>query len=162
MRIARIKTCDINNGDGLMVSIWTQGCSIRCRNCHNKETWDFKYGVEFDEDNIKLVLDLLKYPQNLAILGGEPIEESNFDMLLKLFVEVKKIYPSKLIWLWTGRKFEDINKLEILKYIDILIDGQFIAEKKDLNLKYRGSSNQRVIDVQESLKQGQTILSKYN
>lgn len=162
MRVARVKSCDINNGKGLMVSLWTQGCSKHCPDCHNKKTWDFDGGIEYTKNILEEILNLLKYPQNLAILGGEPLEKCNLTELLELTKIVKEKYPKKEIWLWTGSLFEDVCKLQVFENIDYCIDGCFVKELYNKDLKYRGSSNQRVIDVQKSLKQGQVVLSKYN
>lgn len=162
MRYSAIRSCDINNGEGLMVTLWTQGCHFHCDKCHNPDLQNFEGGKEFTNQSIDKIIELLNSPQNLAILGGEPLEELNLKKLKELVSKVKEIYPNKKIWLWTGHVWESIKDYELLKYIDVLIDGQFVFNLYSKDLKYRGSSNQRVIDVQESLKENKLILSKYN
>lgn len=158
MRVAEIKTIDILNGDGLRVSIFVCGCTHYCKGCFNKKLWDFLAGEEFNNSHMEKILGTFNNKDipyhGLSILGGEPFEDVNLDSLINLCTEIKSTYTDKTIWVWTGYLFEDLinnNKLKLLKYVDVLIDGKFIIEQKDLNLKYRGSKNQRVIDVQKSL-----------
>lgn len=163
MRYSQIRTCDINNGNGLMVTLWTQGCSVRCsEKCHNKHLWNFEEGKEFTDETIEKIITLLNSPQNFACLGGEPIESVNLNMLEKLFKRIKEVYPNKEIWLWTGRLFDDIKELSLFKYVNYVIDGGYNEMLNEKGLLWRGSKNQRNIDVQESLKQNKIVLSKYN
>ena len=166
MNVANIKPLDIANAAGISTSIFFSGCTFKCLGCFNTEAQEFNYGKLYTKDVENEFLQYLKHPQvkNANILGGEVFQQDLdvvFDLVKRIKEEVRK--P---IWMWSGYIYEtllkDKAKLEILKYVDILVDGQFMQDKKDLNLKYRGSSNQRVVDVQESLKQEKTILSKYN
>ena len=160
MRYAKIRKMDISNGPGVRVSIFFQGCAFHCKNCFNPETWDFDGGLEFNDSVIDQIIELCKedHITGLSMLGGEPMHPNNIEGTLKLAKRFKKEYPKKNIWVWSGFLFDALKDKEVLKYIDVLVDGQFIDEKKDLRLKWRGSSNQRVIDVQKSLKQGKVVL----
>lgn len=160
MRYNKIRKMDISNGPGVRVSIFFQGCDFHCKGCFNAETWPFNKGKEFNDNVIKHVLDLcsLDYIVGLSILGGEPLHNKNVDGALKLAKAFKEKYPNKSLWLWTGNLFEDVKDLEIMDYLDVLVDGQFMIDKKDPSLKYCGSSNQRVIDVPKSLKEKKTVL----
>ena len=155
MRYAQIREMDISNGLGIGVALFTQGCPYHCKNCFNKETWDFDSGCEWTQKDEDKIIDLLKpeYISRLTILGGEPLIDRNKKSLNKLLKRVKELYKNKKIWLYTGAEFEKIKDeyIDILKYVDVVIDGRFVDELKDNNLKFRGSSNQRIIDVQQSL-----------
>jgi anaerobic ribonucleoside-triphosphate reductase activating protein len=153
MNYATIKYPDIANGPGVRVSLFVSGCRRACKGCFNKEAWDFKYGQEFTYETLSELGRLLEKPeiQGLSILGGDPFEPENRDGVAEIIEFVRVFYPSKDIWVWTGFLWEDIKDLEVVKYIDILVDGPFVEELKDLRLKFRGSSNQRIIDVRESL-----------
>ena len=161
MRYNLIRKMDISNGPGVRVAIFLQGCEFHCKNCFNPETWDFNGGKEeFTDDTIKEVLDLCKedHIKGLSILGGEPMHPKNIEGTTKLAKAFKERYPNKTLWVWSGFLFDkDLKDKEVLKYVDILVDGQYVDELHDFTLKWRGSSNQRVIDVQESLKQGKVI-----
>jgi anaerobic ribonucleoside-triphosphate reductase activating protein len=161
-RYNKIRKMDISNGPGVRVSIFMQGCIFHCEGCFNPETWDFKCGNEFTDDTINEVLTLCEpsHIKGLSILGGEPMHPKNIEATTKLAKEFKKKYPDKTIWSWTGFNFEDIKDKEVFKYIDVLIDGQFKIALRNPNLRWKGSSNQRVIDVQKSLKKGEVILSE--
>ena len=161
-RYNKIRKMDISNGPGVRVSIFMQGCIFHCEGCFNPETWDFKCGNEFTDDTINEVLALCEpsHIKGLSILGGEPMHPKNIEATTKLAKEFKKKYPDKTIWSWTGFNFEDIKDKEVFKYIDVLIDGQFKIALRNPNLRWKGSSNQRVIDVQKSLKKGEVILSE--
>ena len=137
-----------------------QGCSFHCKNCFNQETWDFEGGQEFTEDTINKVLELSdkKEVKGLSILGGEPMHPTNIEGTTKLAKTFKEKYPEKNIWAWSGFKYEDIKDNDVFNYIDVLVDGQYKDELHDPTLKWRGSSNQRVIDVQKSLKTGNLII----
>ena len=158
----KIRKMDISNGPGIRVSIFMQGCIFHCEGCFNPETWDFKCGNDFTDDTIKEVLNLCApdHIKGLSILGGEPMHPKNIEATTKLAKEFKKMYPNKTIWSWTGFNFEDIKDKEVFKYIDVLIDGQFKINLRNPNLRWKGSSNQRVIDVQKSLKKGEVVLSE--
>ncbi|MBQ3565953.1 MAG: anaerobic ribonucleoside-triphosphate reductase activating protein [Oscillospiraceae bacterium] len=174
MNYASIKKCDIANGTGVRVSLFVSGCTHHCQGCFNKETWDFGYGSEYSEKTQQEIIEALKpaHISGLTLIGGEPMEPSNQRVLVNLVKQVKQIYPNKNIWCYTGYNFEnDLLKDsrarcevtdELLSYIDIIVDGRFEAEKRNLMLKFRGSENQRIILVQQSLKSGKTILSELN
>ncbi len=154
MRYNKIRKLDISNGPGVRVSIFFQGCSFHCKNCFNRETWDFDGGREFNDDVINHIIDLCSpsHITGLSILGGEPLHPKNIEGTLKLVKAFKENYKFKTIWCWTGYNFSDIKDKELLNYIDVLVDGQFVESEYSANLKWRGSRNQRVIDVQKSLK----------
>ena len=160
MKYASIRNLDIANGDGVRCTIFVSGCEHRCKNCFNPETWNFDYGKEFTEDTLQLLLDLAKpsHISGLSILGGEPLHPRNRQTVLELVKQFKSVYPEKTIWLWTGFLWEDVAPDLVDSGIDVVVDGQFKEELKDLRLKYRGSSNQRVIDVQKSLAADEVIL----
>ena len=155
MRYNVIRKMDISNGPGVRVSVFMQGCAFHCKNCFNPETWDFEGGKEFTQGTIDEVLNLCDKPQvkGLSILGGEPMHPNNIEATTKLAKAFKERFPNKNIWAWSGFKFdEDLKDKEVMKYIDVLVDGRFVDELHNPMLKWRGSSNQRVIDVQQSLK----------
>ncbi len=161
MRYNKIRKMDISNGPGVRVSIFMQGCAFHCKNCFNPETWDFKLGEEFTCDTIKKVLDLASkdYVVGLSILGGEPMHPLNIEGTTSLAKAFKEKYPNKSVWVWSGFLFDkDLKDKEVLNYIDVLIDGQYKDELHDFRLKWCGSTNQRVIDVKESLKQNKIVL----
>ena len=162
MRYNTIRQTDISNGPGIRVSIFMQGCVFHCKNCFNPDTWDFKAGNEFTDETIEKVLNLCEpsYIKGLSILGGEPMHPKNIEGTTKLARMFKERFPDKTIWSWTGYTFDDIKDNEVFKYIDVLVDGRFVDELRNPNLKWKGSSNQRVIDVQKSLKKGEVVLSK--
>ena len=159
MRYNKIRKMDISNGPGIRVSIFMQGCTFNCPNCFNQETHDFNSGKEFTEETIEKVLELANKNtiRGLSILGGEPMHPKNIDGTLTLAKRFKEKYPDKDVWVWTGFEFEKL-KQENLKYIDVIVDGLFKEELHSPNLKWKGSSNQRVIDVQKSLKENKVIL----
>ena len=151
---------DISNGPGVRVSIFMQGCAFHCKNCFNPETWDFDKGEEFTEDTINEVLKLCEpsYIKGLSILGGEPMHPLNIKGTTALAKAFKEKFPDKTLWAWSGFLFDrDLMNLDVLKYLDVLVDGQYKDELHDFTLEYRGSSNQRVIDVQASLERGEVI-----
>ena len=174
MNYADIKRVDVANGPGVRVSLFVSGCNHHCYNCFNKETWDFNYGNVFTEQTRKKILEYLEpdHIKGLSLLGGEPLEEANQEGILPLVREVKQKYPKKDIWCYTGFLFdEDVlgrmwnenpHTKELFSYIDVLVDGKYVEELKSLNLKFRGSSNQRIIKVQESLVAGEIILHELN
>ena len=161
MRYNLVRKMDISNGPGVRVSMFVQGCSFHCKNCFNPETWDFNGGKEFTDKTIDEVLKLCDkdYIKGLSILGGEPMNPTNIEGTTKLAKAFKKEYPNKNLWVWSGYNFEkDLKDKEALKYVDVLVDGQYKDELHSPILKWRGSSNQRVIDVQKSLKENKTVL----
>ena len=161
MKYNLIRKMDISNGPGVRVSIFMQGCSFHCKNCFNKDTWDFNTGNEFNEETINEVLNLCQkdHIKGLSILGGEPMHPNNEEGTAKLAKAFKEKYPNKSVWMWSGYKFdEDLKEKEAMKYVDVLVDGTFSEELSNPTLKWKGSSNQRVIDVQNSLKENKIIL----
>ena len=161
MRYNIIRKMDISNGPGVRVSVFTQGCSFHCKNCFNPETWNFEGGKEFTDDTINQVLELSDKEEikGLSILGGEPMHPKNIEGTTKLAKAFKEKYPNKNIWVWSGFKFDqDLKDKEVLKYIDVLVDGQYKDELHDFTLKWKGSSNQRVIDVKKTIDAGRIIL----
>ena len=162
MRYNLIRKMDISNGPGVRVSIFMQGCSFHCKNCFNQETWDFEGGQDFTEDTINKVLELSdkKEVKGLSILGGEPMHPTNIEGTTKLAKAFKEKYPNKDIWAWSGFKFEELKDKEAMNYIDVLVDGTYKDELHDPTLKWKGSSNQRVIDVQKSEEKNEVVLLK--
>ena len=163
MRYTKIKENDVVNGEGVCVSLWTQGCPHHCKGCFNASTWDFSGGEEFRGEHIDKILKLLDangVSRNLSVLGGEPLCEENAYGVFALISIIKQRRPHTKVYVWTGYKYEDLIKkysCYSLKDIDILVDGKFEEDKKDIRLKMRGSSNQRIIDVKESIKQEKII-----
>lgn len=152
MRFSKIKQNDIANGNGIVMSLWTQGCPHQCKGCFNTETWDFNSGNEFKDSDLNYIIDNIdknNIRRNLSILGGEPLCPENVDGVKKLCKRFKEKYPSKKIYIWTGYVIEELNEKqkEVLNYIDTLIDGKFEESKKNLSIKLRGSENQRIIDI---------------
>lgn len=161
MRYNKIRKMDIADGPGVRVSIFMQGCAFNCKNCFNTETHDFNAGKEFTDDTINRVLELCDNDtiSGLSILGGEPMHPKNIEGTTKLAKKFKEIFPDKDIWVWSGFLFDkNLKDKEVLKYIDVLVDGQYIDELHNPTLKWKGSSNQRVIDVQKSLKSNTIVL----
>lgn len=176
MRFASMRNLDISNGEGVGVSLFVQGCDRHCFNCFNPDTWDFNGGKEWTEEAKNKFIKLIDRPyiNRISVLGGEPLAEQNLDEVLSLIKEIRISFPEKTIWLYTGYKFEDLinrihypldseweNKIlrqSIVKLCDVLVDGEYIDEQKDLSLKFRGSKNQRVIDVKQSLAQNKVVL----
>ena len=161
MRYNKIRKMDISNGPGVRVSVFMQGCCFNCKNCFNPETHDFNGGKEFTDETISRVLELggKEFNDGLSILGGEPMHPKNIEASGKLAKAFKEKYPNKSVWVWTGFLFDrDLKDKEALKFIDVLVDGQFEEELYSPLLKWKGSSNQRVIDVQNSLKEGKIVL----
>lgn len=158
MRYAKIRSADISNGEGIRVSLFVQGCNFHCKGCFNSDTWDFDGGKEWtkDKENEFTQLGLKEHIKGYSILGGEPLSQ---DENILLLVKNIKQQTNKSIWMWTGFTYENLNEFqkEVISYVDVLVDGQFIEDKKDLTLKFRGSLNQRIINVQESLKQNEVV-----
>ena len=167
MNYATIKNCDIANGPGVRVSLFVSGCTHRCPGCFNEVAWDFHYGTPFTQQTINKILEMMKpsHIKGLTLLGGEPFEPRNQEAVVTLLRRVKAELPEKSIWAFSGYLFEKdmlsgrIGDLsEYLSYLDVLVDGPFIQEQKNLNLRFRGSENQRIIDVKASLAAGKTVL----
>ena len=162
MRYNLIRKMDISNGPGVRVSIFMQGCQFHCKNCFNPETWDFNGGKEFTEKTINKVLELSEKDEvkGLSILGGEPMHPVNIEGTTKLAKAFKEKFPEKDIWAWSGFRYEDLKDKEVLKYIDVLVDGTYKDELHDPTLKWKGSSNQRVVDIKKSLESQELELIK--
>ena len=160
MKYNKLRKMDISDGPGVRVSIFFQGCEFHCKNCFNPETWSFDKGKDFTDETIERILELAEkdYIRGLSILGGEPMHPKNAEGTYKLAKAFKEKYPNKDIWVWSGFLFENLQDRKALKYIDVLVDGQYKDELHDFRLKYRGSSNQRVIDVKKSLKNKKVCL----
>ena len=169
MKYATIKTHDVANGPGVRVSIYVSGCNHHCKGCFNPETWDFNYGKEFNQETIDTVLDAVgkEYIEGITVLGGEPLDPLNQKGVATLIKQVKEKYPSKSIWCFTGFDFEKdvMGKMyqqfdttrDIVDNLDVLVDGEFKQEKKNLSLRFRGSENQRIIDVPKTLSENKII-----
>ncbi|EQB4340934.1 TPA: anaerobic ribonucleoside-triphosphate reductase activating protein [Clostridium botulinum] len=153
---------DINNGVGTRVSLWVSGCPHKCKGCHNQHYWNKEVGTIFTEKDMALIIKLLEkdLSKDFSILGGEPLAPYNIETITDVCKRIKTIYPKKSIWIWTGYQYEDLKDKEILKYIDVLVDGKFIESLYSDDLSWRGSSNQNIIDIQKSLKQNKVVLWK--
>ena len=182
MNYAQIRSMDISNGEGIGVSLFVQGCDFHCKNCFNSETWEFSKGQEWNDKTKNQFLKLIETPfiQRVSILGGEPLHPQNVQNVLKIVDEIRVSYPTKNIWLYTGYTWEEIwikdniktadkvkdmrekaiinLRRQVVRMCDVLIDGRYVDELRDISLHWRGSSNQRVINVQETLKQNQIVL----
>ena len=166
MYYGKIKKTDIANGPGVRVSLFVSGCRNHCKGCFQPETWSFNYGQEYDGVNtVNEIIEALspEYISGLSILGGDPIERENISEVVTLCNLVKRLYPDKTIWLYTGYKYEDIAEMypNVLEVIDVMVDGPFIEDLKDISLSFRGSSNQRIIDVPESVRSGRVVEVEY-
>lgn len=174
MNYCNIKYHAIEDGEGCRTALFVSGCRNHCKGCFQPETWNFDYGQPFTDEIRKTILDSLndKYTSGLTLLGGEPFEPENQQVLLPFVKQVKEQYPDKTIWAYSGYTLEELmnpdkpchtkNTINLLQHIDILVDGKFVQEKANKMLPYRGSENQRVIDVTESLKNNTVILSRYH
>ncbi len=170
MYYGEIKNCDIANGTGVRVSLFVSGCTNRCKDCFQKQTWDFNYGKPFTDETQDKIIELLYKPyiNGLTLLGGEPFEPANQKDILPFLRKVKKVLPNKSIWAYSGFTFEELidknsyahcgETDEILSIIDVLVDGKFISELKNISLKFRGSENQRIIDVKKTLQKKELVL----
>ena len=159
MNYHNITHCDMLNGSGIRVTLWVAGCEHHCRNCQNPFTWDVLGGIPFDKNAYEEICNDLNqdYCNGLTLSGGDPMHLNNRNDILKLCQEIKSIYPNKTIWMYTGYTFEEIQDSPILKYIDVLVDGKYIEEFRNLEAHWIGSKNQRVISMKETLKQGKII-----
>lgn len=160
MRYHNISTDDMLNGDGLRVVLWVSGCEHRCKNCQNPLTWDKNDGLEIDENVYKELYTELnkKYISGITLSGGDPLAKFNREDTTKLVKNIRDRYKEKTIWIYTGYKYEDIKNLEVMKYIDVLVDGKFIDELKDVSVPWKGSTNQRVIDIKETRKTNKIVI----
>ncbi len=172
MNYAKIRKCDVANGPGVRVSLFVSGCNHHCKNCFNPEAWNFNYGEEFTKKEEDQIIEDLKpdYITGLSLLGGEPFEQKNQEGLAPLVSKVKQEYPDKKIWCYTGFTFDEqiLGKMvneehrettkQMLENIDYIVDGKFVNELKDPKLQFRGSSNQRIIDVKKSLAENEIVL----
>lgn len=147
MKYLNILDCSIADGEGVRVVLFVSGCSHHCKGCHNPESWDPNNGKEFTEETKQKLFDLLcrDYIDGITFSGGDPLYCNNYSTILNLCLEIKQKFPNKTIWLYTGYTFEEIQRLDIIKYIDVLVDGKFEIDKKDITLAFKGSSNQRII-----------------
>ncbi len=174
MYYGEIKNCDIANGEGVRISLFVSGCTNRCKNCFQSQTWDFCYGEPFDEDAKNRILSLLspEYISGLTVLGGEPFEPQNQRSLLPFIKRVREAYPNKNIWAYSGFTYEEMltpgahpnceATEELLSLLDVLVDGRYVDELKDISLRFRGSRNQRVIDLAATRKSGKPELLYQN
>lgn len=166
MNYASIKHHDVANGPGIRVSLFVSGCTHHCKGCFNAEAWSFTYGDPFTQQTVEEILQALKpeYIQGLSLLGGEPFEPENQPAVLDLVRQVRTAYPEKNIWAYSGYTFEQLQTLapELLAQITVLVDGPFVESQKDLRLAFRGSANQRILDVPASLERGEPVFWKEN
>lgn len=162
MRYNTIRQLDIANGPGCRVSLFVQGCSFNCPGCFNTSAKDFSGGIEFTEQTIEVILALAEpsHISGLSVLGGEPLHPQNRQAVLDLVKKFKSRYPKKSVWIWTGYSFEEIVADLVGSYVDVIVDGRFVEELKDLRLKYAGSTNQRVINVKASIENDSITLYK--
>lgn len=168
---AALKKTDVANGPGVRVSLFVSGCTHYCKGCFNSEAWDFHYGNVFDEAAARELLEALKpdYIEGFTVLGGEPFEPENQEAVLEILRRVRSAYPQKSIWCYTGNRLEELfawidggneTVREILDQLDVLVDGEFVEEKKNLRLRFRGSENQRILDARQSLTSRQPVLAR--
>lgn len=166
MRIAGLIRNDVVNGYDVCVSVWVQGCPFHCDGCHNPQTWSFGLGIEVEEDTfIQKVITAIKdngLRRNLSLLGGEPLCKQNYPFVEKLIMEVKKAYPDINIYIWTGYKWEDLSsdQIRVVSQSNMIIDGEFQLQLRDISLPFRGSSNQRIIDVKKSINSGSIVTAE--
>ncbi len=171
MNYGEIKKVDIANGTGVRVSMFVSGCTHHCKGCFNPETWNFEFGKAYTEETESELIEALlpDYIEGLSLLGGEPFEPSNQAVLVKLLEKIKNVLPTKNVWCYSGFTFEELtgkikshafceHTEKMLSMIDVLVDGEFIEELKDISLKFRGSSNQRIIDVKKTLESGEITI----
>lgn len=170
MFYGRIKTFDVANGEGIRVSLFVSGCRNHCKNCFNKETWDFSFGKEFAQETMDYIVEKLQPTKvkGLSILGGEPLEPENQETILGVLKALKTKCPDKSIWMYTGFTWEELHSPTcrantsyldtLLSHVDVLVDGRFVEEEKDFRLRFRGSRNQRIINCKESLKKSEVIV----
>lgn len=164
MNYHNIKKCDMLNGDGIRVSLWVSGCEHNCNQCQNPQTWDVDSGILFDIETKNELIDALKkrWVSGITFSGGDPLNNNNLQEVLNLIKEIKQTVSNKTIWLYTGYTWEQCLKhsvrKEIISKCDVLVDGRYEEDKRDITLRWRGSSNQRVIDIQQSFKNNKVVL----
>lgn len=160
MKYHKIEKDSVANGVGIRCVLWVSGCSVHCKGCQNPQTWSFEHGNIFDVNAIQTICEELEksYIAGLTLSGGHPLEPENIQECTALCVYLKERFPGKTIWLYTGWLWEEISHMEIMKYIDVVVDGPYIEDQKDITLKWRGSRNQRVIDCKQSLANKTIIL----
>ena len=175
MNYLKIDKGDVSNGIGIGVVLWVAGCSCHCKNCHNQSAWDFNAGTQFTDNTMQELLHALDKPyiSRLTLSGGHPLDPKNLDVVYKIICTIRNEYPNKSIWLYTGYTWEEIleqdklykdletnaiSPLDVVKLCDVLVDGRYEDDKRDISLAWRGSTNQRVINIKESLKQGKIDL----
>ncbi|MCR4842746.1 MAG: anaerobic ribonucleoside-triphosphate reductase activating protein [Eubacterium sp.] len=174
MKYGKIFYCDIANGSGVRTALFVSGCRHHCKGCFNPETWDFNYGEEYTQKTEDEIIDSLKtdYVVGLSLLGGEPMEPENQPYVRRLCQRAKREFPDKTIWMYSGYTLEEMldesnirchtsDTADILACLDVLVDGEFVLEKKNISLRFRGSENQRIIDVPKSLSSGDIVLTDY-
>lgn len=156
MNYASINKADVANGPGVRVSLFVSGCRHHCPGCFNQIAWDFGYGAEFTKNTVDEIMEALShdYISGITVLGGEPFEPENLSTVKVLCQEIKERYPDKSIWVYTGLQYEDVEETSAMKYVDVLVDGPFVQSLKDLTLSFRGSKNQRIIDVRKTRESG--------
>lgn len=156
MNYASINKADVANGPGVRVSLFVSGCRHHCPGCFNQIAWDFGYGTEFTKNTMDEIMEAIShdYISGITVLGGEPFEPENLSTVKTLCQEIKERYPDKSIWVYTGLQYEDVEEASAMKYIDVLVDGPFVQSLKDLTLSFRGSKNQRIIDVRKTRESG--------
>ena len=160
----KITPIDVANGPGCRVVLWTSGCEHHCKECHNPETWNHNAGITFDDKAEKELFNALSKPfiHGITLSGGDPLHPNNIEAITKLCKKIKKEMPNKTIWCYTGYTYENIKNLELINYLDVLVDGKFEIDKKDITLLFRGSSNQRLIDIPNTIKNEQIMLFNNN
>ena len=160
MNYSAIKPVDIANGIGVRVSLFVSGCPHHCKGCFNAETWDYAHGDPFTEETVLRIFTLLKpdWVHGLSLLGGEPLAPENIDTMAGLVKRVKELYPGKTIWCYTGYSWDEVRQHPFMEHIDVLVDGRFIEAERDISLQFRGSRNQRIIDVPKSLATDSVVL----
>lgn len=162
MNYAKISKCDIANGNDVRVVLWISGCDCRCEGCHNAETWDCSFGTKFDEEAKRFLIDCLskEYIDGITYSGGHPLSPENYEDITNLAREIKKIYPQKTQWLYTGYEWNEVmeKRSEILPFIDVLVDGRYEKDSRNVSIAFRGSDNQRLIDVPRSLSNKTVVL----
>ena len=160
MNYHKIEKFSVENGTGIRVVLWCSGCGVHCKNCHNPETWDRYSGKPWTEESEQELFEALDkdYISGITYSGGHPLEEYNIETITNIAKKIKERFPNKTQWLYTGFVWEEVKDLEIMKYINILVDGPYIEEQRDISLKWRGSSNQKVIDTKKSLELNQIVL----
>ena len=163
MRYHNITKDDMLNGDGLRAVLWVAGCTHKCKGCHNPVTWDIEGGIPFDEAAKEELFEALKpdYITGVTFSGGDPLHPANHVEVAVLAKEIKETFPNKTIWLYTGFCWDEIKTLDVVKYCDVIVDGPFVQEEFDGKLHWKGSKNQRVIDVQETLRRKEIVLCEF-